>query len=220
MGRVKAVIFDLDGTLLDTLKDLAHSMNRVLERHGFPIHPVESYRYFVGDGARVLAQRVLPENFKDKVLFERILRDFLDDYSKNWAENTRPYPGIGNMLAAIQERGLKMAVLSNKPHDFTRLCVEKFLGNWNFHCVLGECPGIPRKPDPTGAKRILDELDVSSQSCLYLGDTSIDMKTANAASCFPVGCLWGFRDRKELEESGAKRLIAEPMELLGIMKET
>ncbi len=217
MARFEAVIFDLDGTLLDTLEDLAHSMNRVLERHGFPIHPVESYRYFVGDGARVLAQRVLPEDFKDKDLFERILKNFLEDYSRNWAENTRPYPGIEDMLRAIQERGLKMAVLSNKPHDFTRLCVERFLGKWNFQKVMGERPGIPRKPDPTGAKRILDELDVSPQSCLYLGDTSIDMKTANAAYCFPVGCLWGFRDRKELEEAGAKRLIANPLDLLEII---
>ncbi len=217
MGRFKAVIFDLDGTLLDTLEDLAHSMNRVLERHGFSPHPVENYRYFVGDGAQVLAKRVLPEDFRDKDIFEKILKEFLEDYSRNWAENTRPYPGIEDMLWAIQEKGLKMAVLSNKPHDFTKLCVEKFLGNWEFQKVLGERPGIPRKPDPTGAKRILDYLEVSPEKCLYLGDTSIDMKTANAASCFPVGCLWGFRDRKELEEARAKRLIANPLDLLEII---
>jgi len=219
MKPFKAVLFDLDGTLLDTLKDLALSMNRVLKKNGFPTHSEEKYRYFVGNGASVLVRRAVPDSIRsDKNVLDRVHKEFLKDYAQNWDKNTRPYPGIDQMLDELSKRGLRLAILSNKPHDFTRLCVKRFLGRWHFDMVLGDRPGVPRKPDPSGAIEIANSLNISQDSFLYLGDTSIDMTTATRAEMFPVGVLWGFRDRKELEDSGAKAVISTPCQLLKILE--
>ncbi len=213
--RYKAALFDLDGTLLDTLQDIAESMNKVLEKHGLPIHPVDRYRYFVGDGAKILVERVLPpDKASDKRYLERCLKDFLALYAQNWDSNAVLYPGISDMLETLDERGFALAVLSNKPHDFTRLCVKKFLNRWKFPAVFGERPGIKRKPSPQGALEIAKRLGVKPQDCIYLGDTSIDMKTALAAGMFPVGALWGFRDEEELRKAGAKLILASPRDLI------
>ncbi len=218
MARFKAVIFDLDGTLLDTLKDLALSMNRVLERNGLPVHPEDRYRYFVGDGARTLVYRAVPESLRENEdALEELLAQFLSDYKENWDRNTRLYEGIEEMLDQVMEKGLKMAVLSNKPHEFTRLCVERYLGQWNFHKVLGELPEIPRKPDPTGALTVARDIGIDPKGFLYLGDTSIDMKTANQAGMYPVGVLWGFRDRDELKNAGAQTLLKRPQEIASLL---
>ncbi len=218
MGRYKAVLFDLDGTLLDTLKDLALSMNRVLERNGMPTHPEDSYRYFVGDGASTLVRRAVPEGVRnDAKLLESLHKDFLKDYAQNWDKNTKLYEGIDKLLDYLVEKGLRLSVLSNKPHDFTKLCVERYLGNWPFDLVFGDRPGVPRKPDPTGALEIAKILGFPPDAFLYLGDTSIDMLTASSAGMFPVGVLWGFRDRKELEEAGAKAIISKPQGLRSLV---
>ena len=218
MAKFKAVIFDLDGTLLDTLKDLAQSMNRVLDRNGLPLHPEDRYRYFVGDGASTLVRRAVPEEVrKDEEALERLHKQFLQDYAKHWDSNTRLYPGISGMLDQLSSKDLKLAVLSNKPHEFTKLCVDRFLDKWNFDLVLGDRPGIPRKPDPASAIEIAETFGVAPKSCLYLGDTSIDMTTATRARMFPVGVLWGFRDRQELEDSGAKAIVAKPQEVLELL---
>ncbi len=215
MAKFKAVVFDLDGTLLDTLRDLALSMNRVLERNGLPVHPEDRYRYFVGDGASTLVRRAVPEDVRnDEEALKRLHRQFLQDYAEHWDSNTRLYPGIEEMLDALESKDLRLAVLSNKPHEFTQLCVKRFLGSWNFDMVLGDRPGVPRKPDPAGAMEIANAFGVVPESCLYLGDTSIDMTTATRAGMFPVGVLWGFRDRQELEESGARAIVAKPQEVL------
>ncbi len=219
MSGFKAVIFDLDGTLLDTLEDLANSMNRVLSRNKLPTHPVESYKYFVGDGASTLVRRVLPfEVESPEGVFERLLREFLEDYSNNWDVATKPYPGIDKLIKGLERKGLKMAILSNKPHKFTKLCVKRFLNDFTFNEVFGERPGVPRKPDPQGAIELAERLEVTPSQCIYLGDTSIDMKTAVAAGMYPVGVLWGFRDKEELLKSGAKRLISHPEELFELLQ--
>ncbi len=221
MKPFKAVLFDLDGTLLDTLMDLALSMNRVLEKNGMPTHDVDRYRYFVGNGANILVKRAVPEKKKKETrLLERLYKEFLTDYAHNWDNNTRLYKGVDKMLDGLVERGLRLAVLSNKPHDFTRLCIKRYLSKWPFDIVLGDRPGIPRKPDPAGALEIAKTLDIATDSFLYLGDTSIDMITASKAGMFPVGVLWGFRDRAELEESGAKTVISQPEQILQLFSQT
>jgi phosphoglycolate phosphatase len=213
----KAVIFDLDGTLLDTLEDIASATNRVLKEKSFPTHKLDAYRYFVGDGSKMLITRALPEDKRDEDTVFTCFKIFIKDYGQNWKINTKPYEGITEMLDALKDRGVKMSVLSNKPHEFTKRCVTEFLSNWSFDVVLGQRDKFPRKPAPAGAIKIARQIDMLPSDFLYLGDTAIDMKTAIAAGMFPVGALWGFRPLKELQESGARALIKKPIEILNLL---
>lgn len=212
-----AVIFDLDGTLLDTLQDIADSVNDTLAEYRLPQHTVSTIRYFVGDGARNLMARALPEDRRDKENIDKALRDYRSRYAQLWNVKTRPYEGIGYMLTALQNRKIKLAVLSNKPDEDTRKCVAEFFPNWRFDVVLGAREGVPLKPDPTAAIELARMLQLPPHSILFLGDTRMDIETASAAGMFPVGALWGFREREELERAGAKALIAHPIDLLKIM---
>lgn len=213
----KAVIFDLDGTLLDTIEDLGNAMNRMLERHGLPVHPVSSYRYFVGNGAKKLVERALPDNDRTPVVMDQCLREFIDHYRLNWDVHTAPYPGILPLLDELHSQGIRMAILSNKIHDFTRKCVERFLPMEKFEVVAGEKAGIPRKPDPSGAMHIAEEMGLAPAEILYVGDTATDMKTGAGAGMVIVGVLWGFRDRDELERNGADYIIERPEQLFEII---
>jgi phosphoglycolate phosphatase len=213
----KAVIFDLDGTLLDTLEDLADSANRVLRAQGLPDHPVDAYRYFVGDGLATLIRRITPEESRTDELLDRLFHAFKEDYGRNWHNKSRMYEGIDTMLDGLTRGGLRLSVLSNKPHEFTRVCVQRFLAGWTFDPVLGARPEVPRKPDPSGAIEIAGLMQLDPSEILYMGDTATDMKTAKGASMFAVGALWGFRTAEELTESGADRLIADPRELLELI---
>lgn len=213
----KAIIFDLDGTLLDTLEDLSNAANRVLERHGFPTHDTGDYRYMVGDGAVVLMRRALPEDRRDDVTVLDCVRAFREEYERGWKIKTRSYDGVTEMLDVLAAHGMKMAVLSNKPDDFTKRCVSEYFPQQTFDLVLGQCDTVPLKPDPSGAMEISRFLNIPPSQFLYLGDTSIDMKTAVAAGMFPVGALWGFRSGKELLENGARLLIKRPTELLPLL---
>lgn len=216
--RFKAVIFDMDGTLLDTLDDLANAMNTVLAKHGFPIHPVQAYRHFVGSGALELVRRVLPEGMRGDEKARTMCRDeFLRAYEAGWKIKTRLYDGMAELLDALTGQGLLMAVLTNKPEDFAELCMQHYLSAWNFAVIVGQVPGVPAKPDPAGPRRIMDHLGIRAHEILYLGDTDVDMRTAVGAGMFPVGVLWGFRDRQELLAAGAAALIARPEELLGLL---
>lgn len=212
----RAVLFDLDGTLLDSLADLSDSMNAVLKKLGFPVHEPDAYRYFVGDGMEILCRRSLPENHRDPTTVAACLAGMKDEYGRRWHDKTRPYPGIDPLLDRLGSRGIKTAVLSNKPDDFTRLTVEHLFPKRRFDAVFGERPGIARKPDPAAALEIARSLGVGPAEVVYLGDTAIDMKTAAAAGMYPVGALWGFRPKKELVESGAVLVIARPGELLNL----
>lgn len=214
----QAVLFDLDGTLLDTLLDLGLAMNAVLRRYGFPEHELEEYRYFVGEGMENLVRRALPEPQRDETTVAQGLAAMRAEYDQRWQEHTRPYPGIPEMLDELSARGLKMAILSNKPDDFVKMCVARLLPHWRFESVLGMRPGRPRKPDPGGALEIAASLAMSPATFLYLGDTRIDMQTANAAGMFSVGALWGFRPAAELSAAGAKMLISQPGELLKLVE--
>ena len=213
----KAVIFDLDGTLLDTLADLADSANRVLAAHRLPVHPVDAYRYFVGDGLETLVERILPEEKRTPETISLVASDFKEDYRLNWKVKSRIYPGIEEMLNGLQQAGLTLSVLSNKPHEFTRVCVQQLLPAWNFDPLLGARADVPKKPDPAGAVEIAARLQLDPAEILYLGDTATDMKTATAAGMYPVGALWGFRTAAELTESGAARLISRPQQFLELI---
>lgn len=215
--QFKAVCFDLDGTLLDSLADLADCTNKILLKRGFPEHPVDAFRYFVGDGAKMLMTRVLPEEVRNESLIEDCRQDFETSYRECWNEQTIPYKDIPELLDALIGRQLKLTVLSNKPNEFTLLMVENLLAQWNFEVVLGQREGIPRKPDPAGMLEICQQLEIPAEAFLYLGDTATDMKTAVSAGCFPVGVLWGFRTEEELRDNGARAIVKEPLDVLELL---
>jgi len=213
----KAVIFDLDGTLLDTLEDIADAANHVLSHRGFPTYDTDAYRHFVGDGINILFTRVLPEEKQNEEAVSECVQAFREAYGHHWNIKTKPYDGVPEMLDGLTARGLKMAVLSNKPDDFAKKCVAELLSKWRFEVVSGFRNGIPPKPDPGGALQIAEILDIEPEQILYLGDTDVDMKTAIAAGMFPVGALWGFRSVEELRNSGAEKVIALPQDLLHLI---
>ncbi len=215
--KYKAVLFDLDGTLLDTIQDIAESMNSVLRCCNFPTHPVETYKTFVGDGIEALARRVLPEGRRDEETVSGCVSAMRKEYWARWQDNTRPYEGVPELLDALVARGIKLAVLSNKPDDITKIMVAGVLSGWPFEPVLGAKPSVPKKPDPAGALEIARQLSVPPEKFLYLGDTGTDMKTAKAAGMYPVGVDWGFRTAAELVSNGAKIVIKNPLELLEII---
>ncbi len=202
------VIFDLDGTLLDTLEDIAISSNHVLECFDKKPIEVKKYRYLVGEGALKLMQDILPDACSEDV--KKALGFFEKHYAKQYDKNTKLYGGISKLLSFLQKRGYKMAILSNKPNSFTKLCAIKYLRNWNFDAVYGIRDNIPRKPDPAGAKEIMKELHVKPQECLFMGDTKIDMITAKSADIDSIGVLWGFRGIDELEKNGANHIAESP----------
>ncbi len=210
-GDFKAAVFDLDGTLLNTLEDLADATNAVLARHGWSGHPVDAYRYFVGDGPVLLLERALPpEVAGDAERVAELVAEYKEVYATRWDRKSRPYPGIAGLIEGLRGAGLKLAVFSNKPHEFTVKCVEGLLGDWQWDVVLGLRENFPKKPDPHGALEVAAQLGVRPGECVYFGDTATDMKTATAAGMFPVGVLWGFREAQELREAGARLLLERP----------
>ncbi|MFW6189625.1 MAG: HAD family hydrolase [Planctomycetota bacterium] len=216
--RRDAVIFDLDGTLLDTLRDLADSTNAVLRRHGHPARAVSEYRAIVGDGIHNQVRRALPERVQpDADALERLVREVRSEYAKRWDEHTRPYPGVPALLNALEAREVPKAVLSNKPHDFTVRVVGRLLTEWEFRTVRGAGPDTPLKPDPAGALETARALEATPERVLYVGDTDTDMRTARAAGMPAVGALWGFRQAAELQQAGADELIERPGELLDLL---
>jgi phosphoglycolate phosphatase len=218
MGTYSAVIFDMDGTLLDTLEDLGDCMNRVLARAGYPTHPIEDYRYFVGDGMRNLVKRVLPEWDRNDRRIRQLQAEMAEEYHRHWADKTEVYPGIAPLLDELVRRGVKRAILSNKPHEFTRIMADRYFGAWHFDPVLGARDGVPRKPDPAAALQICSQWGLSPQQVVYAGDTNTDMQTARRAGMFALGVLWGFRPKEELMEHGAQALISAPEQILSLFR--
>ncbi|HEX9896232.1 MAG TPA: HAD family hydrolase [Dehalococcoidales bacterium] len=213
----RAVLFDLDGTLLDTLADIAESTNTALIRLGFRPHKVDAYRYFIGDGREALAYRALPEGHRDPTTVAKVVTLINTEYDFHWADNTHPYPGIADLLDSLSMRDIKMTVLSNKAHRFTEMMVSSMLARWHFDMIVGASPEVPKKPDPTTAILIANQVGIPPSEFIYLGDSDIDMKTAVAAGMYPVGALWGFRSANELLSGGALALVKEPGELLRLI---
>ncbi len=214
---ISAVIFDLDGTLLDTLEDLGGAVNRVLAGQGFPTHPLAAFRWFVGDGSRMLMTRALPADQRSPRLIERCLATLLTDYNQNWHQKTRPYDGIEALLAALTARRIEMAVVTNKPHQFTGQMVTHYFPGVPFRAVLGQQEAIAKKPDPVQALAAARTMGAAPEACLFLGDSGVDMETARRAGMAGVGAAWGFRTVEELRGAGARYIIDRPLELLALL---
>lgn len=214
----RAVIFDLDGTLSDSIASIKYCGDRALEPFGYGPFPESDYKYFVGDGAANLIKRALQAGGDERLEhFEEAFALYREYFAADCMYQVKPYDGISELLAALKEKGMKIAVLSNKPHDQTIDVIETLFGKGYFDMVQGQKDGLPIKPDPSGVFAILRQLDLTVNDILYLGDTATDMKTGKSAGAFTVGALWGFRDRKELEEGRADAIIAHPLELLKLV---
>ncbi len=210
--RFDAVLFDLDGTLADTLVDIAAAANHALTQLGHAPIPVPKFRYLAGQGLEYLITHALgPAHAAQVPQGMALFRAYYADHS---LDHTRPFDGMTAVLDELPRLGVRMAVLSNKPHPATLFVMEKVFGRWTFDAVLGHREGSALKPDPAGAVEIAGAMNIPADRWLYLGDTSVDMQTAVAAGMYPVGVLWGFRDEQELRESGAKVIIREPAEIL------
>ncbi|MEE4134554.1 MAG: HAD family hydrolase [Desulforhopalus sp.] len=209
----KSIIFDLDGTLLDTLPGLARTGNAVLARFGYPLHSADAYRQFVGDGMDKLVERMLPKGV-DQTARSQAAELYREIYTATWREECRPYPGIVAMLDQLRDREVKLAVLSNKPHPFTEQFVEAFLDRSRFMVVYGERPGLAKKPDPAVALMILDHLACPPEHSVFVGDSAVDIFTGKAAGMAALGAGWGFRGAAELLASGALKVFTEPLELV------
>lgn len=212
------LICDLDGTLLDSIADLGESMNTVLAADGLPRHPISAYRLFVGDGVEMLAERSLPPRLRTPEVVREMARRMREVYAGRWSVHTRPYEGIQEMLAKAHQAGVTLAVLSNKVDRFTRDMISHFFPQVPFAEVVGAKKDVPNKPNPQSALKLAQDIGLEPEQCIFLGDTRVDMETAVGAGMFPVGVLWGFRDREELTKAGAKRLLAHPSELADLLK--
>jgi len=210
----RAVIFDLDGTLLDTLEDLGECTNAVLRWLGHPEHPREAYRWLVGEGMEQLVRGALPEGHRDPPTVARGLERLKREYATGWRRHTRPYPGIMAALGELAAARLPAAVLSNKADEFTQEMVTHFFGAGAFTRVLGSRPGVPRKPDAGAALELAAALAVPPADIAFVGDTRIDMQTAVHAGMRPLGVTWGFRPESELREHGARSIVHSPAELV------
>jgi phosphoglycolate phosphatase len=213
----KGIIFDLDGTLADTLDDIAGSMNRVLRSHGFPAHPTEEYKLLVGRGLDNLVRQALPPEFRLHEKVTACLAEMMADYEEHCLDSTSLYKGIPEMLRELSGREIKMAVFSNKAEPLTRKIVNQLMGTIPFSMVMGARPDFPKKPDPTGALHISDTFGISPVHMIYMGDSDVDMITATRAGMFAVGVLWGFRSGEELRANGAEVLLSSPAGLLKLL---
>ena len=203
MANIKLVIFDLDGTLLDTIEDLGDSVNEVLSSRDFPEHTYDQYCLFIGDGMEKLIQRSIPrECLDDKLLVGKILNDYREAYARNWNKKSKPYQGVMNLLNQLKTRDVKSSVLSNKPHQFTELCVEELIGNKYFEMVLGQREGVKKKPSPDGAIEICHSLNIDPEETLFIGDTNVDIATGIAAGMKTIESFGGFVKKKNLEKQG------------------
>jgi phosphoglycolate phosphatase len=216
--KTQGIVFDLDGTLLNSLADIANAGNTVLAAHGFPVHSIDDYRLFVGDGVRRLVHRLVPPaTADDPALLATLLREYAEQYARTWNVESRLYDGITDLLDALVQRDVRLGVLSNKPQAATCRCVEYYLGRYPFAAVLGQQADRPPKPDPTGVREILARLQVGADACCYVGDSAVDMQTALSADLFAVGAAWGFRSVDELRDAGAQAIIHHPRELLTLL---
>lgn len=214
--KTKALIFDLDGTLIDSLEDIALSMNDVLKEFNLPTHPLTAYNQFVGDGALYLTQRAVPKNSSQE-LIDAILERYKNVYDKALHHSTKPYDGIYELLEKLQTTTLKMGILSNKPHEFTLKYVENLFHQFNFKEVHGQKEDVPKKPHPQGAITIANAFNLSPNEIFYIGDTPTDIHTAKNAHMKSIGVLWGFRTKEELEEAGADFLAQHPNDIWDII---
>ena len=212
----KVAIFDLDGTLLNTLEDLANACNHALNKFSFPTHNVEEYKKFIGNGIYKLVERAVPNNKKDKETVDKVLKTFSDYYNEHMIDMTKPYDGIVELLDELRAKGIKLAVVSNKKHEFTIEIVKKYFGD-RFDIVFGHRENYKEKPDPASVLEVIAKLNILKSECIYIGDSNVDILTAKNAGVKSVGVSWGFRDTEELANEGANYLADNNIELLNII---
>ena len=210
----KTVLFDLDGTLLNTIDDLADSANRVCAAHGWPQYETAQYRYFVGNGIPKLVERFSPENARTPEQLAATLAEFTARYDAHKEDKTAPYPGIPELLAALKTEGIQTAVFSNKADTFCGKIIDHYFGTGRFDAVRGSRPGVPTKPDPTGVYSLMQDLHADPASTLFVGDSDVDILTGHNAGLPAMGALWGFRGRAELTAAGADALASVPEDIL------
>ena len=213
---IKAVIFDLDGTLLNTIDDLANSVNFMLKQFEFPTFSVDEYKYKVGNGMRKLIERALPETHSSNEQIEKSLKVFMDYYNEHKNDNTAPYEDIIDLLNELKIKGIKLAVATNKAHISAKPLIENTFPHI-FDEITGQKENVPTKPNPQIVFEILKNLNVTPDECLFVGDSGVDMQTAKNANIKAVGVLWGFRKKDELLNSGADETISSPLELLNFI---
>ncbi len=216
--KTKLCVFDLDGTLTNTLNTIAHYGNTALGAFGFQSIPTERYKLHVGNGAEVLIMRMLRDiNKYNDEAFNKVYKYYNEIYDASPNYLTAPYEGICEVLGALSANSIKKAVFSNKPEYPVKKVVEEFFSDYRFDAVRGAAEGQPKKPDPTVLFSILDELNVSPDECVYIGDSDVDMQTGKSAGVFTIGAAWGFRTEKELREAGADVIAKSPKELIKIL---
>jgi phosphoglycolate phosphatase len=213
----QAIIFDLDGTLLDTLADIGDSVNRMLSEYGFAEHTLDDYRRFIGSGLKLLVTRALPIAGRSEEMIAACVHRTREIYWDNWNRKTRPYDGIVELLDALEQRNIAKAVLSNKPHDFTVRYVQEYFKAWEFAVVMGQNDHLPAKPDPASALAIASQMDLPPSRILFVGDSAVDMQTALSAGMHAVGAGWGFRGPRELTQNGCQSLVGHPMEIVDLL---
>lgn len=216
--KYKAVIFDMDGTLVNSIYALMYSMNRVLEKNGLKTINVDECKSFVGNGIKELVRKAARLEKQNDDMLELYYREMIEEYSKYWDYEMYVYDGIDALVKSLAEKNIKLAVNTNKNEDIAQLILDKYFPGY-FSCLAGGRTSVPKKPDPAGALLIADKLGISSSECIYLGDSDVDIKTAKNAGMYAVGALWGFRSREELIQAGADAVINEPMELMKILNE-
>ena len=207
---IKAVIFDLDGTLLNTLEDLANASNFALRSCGYNEHPIKDYIRFVGSGRYILMKRILPE------AIEKVLKLFDEYYGEHMHDTTKPYDGIYELIKELKIKNIKLAVVSNKPDEFAGETVNRYFGN-DFEITYGQRPNHAVKPDPKTVYEVMEYLNVTKEECIYVGDSDVDMKTAQNAGVKSIGVAWGFRGEEELKSAGADYIIRTPQELVNLL---
>lgn len=215
---IKAVLFDLDGTLVNSLADLACSTNFALEKFGHPTHDVELFKYFVGDGMSKLIERALPEDKRQDDYIKQVLDVFMTHYKEHYIDNTAAYDNIIETVDAIISKGIKIAVVSNKIQNMAETVTNKIFGD-RFSIVCGKREGYPAKPDPTLTLEVINQMGVEPSQCLFIGDSGMDMAVAKNAKTLALGVLWGFRKEDELRFSGADFIVKEPCEIINIIEE-
>ena len=218
MGTYKAVLFDLDGTLINTLEDLAAASNYALAAYGYPPRPAEDFKLLAGNGVAVMLERAMPEGERAPEQIAGLKEKFLEYYSQHYADKTVPYAGVPELLHILGAKGYKRAVVTNKVEEMAKVILHKLYPDC-FDLILGQRDGVPTKPDPTLAHMAMKDLGVSPEECVFMGDSGVDVQTAVNSGALPVGVLWGFREERELLQNGAKRLIGRAEELLDILEE-
>jgi phosphoglycolate phosphatase len=215
--KYKGIIFDLDGTLVDSLQDIADAMNEMLSCNGYATHDESVYKLFVGSGIRNLVYKALPAYARKEDIINRCFAEMMALYRNNFVDKSDLYPGISDMLDQLALKGVKMSILSNKADEFVSKVVDVLLPNWEFESVIGLTTEEDKKPNPKYALQLANEMGFNASEIVFMGDSSVDMKTAINAGMTPVGVLWGFRSKEELLENGAKYLLEKPSDFFEVI---